>query len=48
MFARFLAKYGRRLLVWAVVAVFSSLARKALARWAAGDDPIETTGASTA
>ncbi len=45
MFARFLAKYGRKLLLWAVVAVFSSLARKALDRWATGDDPIETTGA---
>ena len=49
MFARFIAKYGRKLLVWAVVAVASSLARKALTRWADRDDPaIETSGAARA
>ncbi|MCU1369379.1 MAG: hypothetical protein JWO77_573 [Ilumatobacteraceae bacterium] len=47
MFATFIAKFGRRLVMWAVVAVASALARKALDTWASGDEPIETTGAAT-
>lgn len=48
MFAKLFAKFGRRIIMWAVVAIASALARKALDRWASGDDPIETTGAATA
>ena len=44
MLAKFIAKYGRKLVMWAVVALASSLASKAMERWARGDDSIETSG----
>jgi hypothetical protein len=34
MFATFFAKFGRRIVMWAVVAVSSALARKAMDKWA--------------
>ncbi|HWJ61148.1 MAG TPA: hypothetical protein VNS19_04185 [Acidimicrobiales bacterium] len=46
MFATFFAKFGRRIVMWAVVAVASALARKALDHWAGEGEPIETTGAA--
>lgn len=34
MFAKFVATFGRRIVMWAVVAVSTALARKAMDRWA--------------
>ncbi|MGN6693206.1 MAG: hypothetical protein ACTHN0_03435 [Aquihabitans sp.] len=48
MFAKFALKYGRKLVMWAVIAASSALARKAVEKWASKDDPIETTGAAHA
>ena len=33
MFATFIAKFGRRIVMWAVVAVASAAANKALEKW---------------
>lgn len=47
MFATLIAKYGRKIVMWAVVAVSSALARKAMDKWAARGAPVETAGAAT-
>jgi hypothetical protein len=40
MFATLVSKFGRRIVVWAVVAVTGAAARKAMEAWAArGSDP---------
>jgi hypothetical protein len=46
MFAKLAAKYGKKLVMWAVIAGASALARKAMERWASKDEPIETAGAA--
>jgi len=48
MFAKFAAKYGKKLVMWAVVAGASALARKAMEKWASSDEPVETAGATAA
>jgi len=46
MFAKLIAKFGRRIVMWVVVAVAGAAARKAMDRWAErGTDP---AGARTA
>jgi hypothetical protein len=47
MFAKLFAKFGRRIVMWAVVAVAGAAARKAMEAWAQrGSDP--ATSAPTA
>lgn len=48
MFATFLAKFGRRIVMWAVVAISSALARKAMDKWAARGGSTEPATAPTA
>jgi hypothetical protein len=48
MFATFIAKFGRRIVMWAVVAVSSALARKAMDKWAARDGSAATAAAPPA
>jgi hypothetical protein len=47
MFAKLIAKFGRRIVMWAVVAIAGAAARKAMEAWAQrGSDP--AAGASSA
>ena len=46
MFAKLIAKFGRRIVMWAVVAVASAVASKAMDKWASRGT-IETSGTVT-
>ena len=46
MFAKLIAKFGSRIVMWAVVAVAGAAARKAMDKWASRG-AIDTTGSVT-